>query len=84
MTPEQARQAVADALRQAAPDIEFAAIANDEDLREAAGLDSLDFLTFVEWLSATTGIRIDEDDYPALRTVSSTVEFLCERDRVAQ
>jgi len=30
----------------------------------------------VEAVSATTGVRIDEDDYPALRTMRSCLAFL--------
>jgi hypothetical protein len=39
-------------------------------------LDSLDFLAFVEQLSGRCGQRIDEDDYPHLRTLPGCTRFL--------
>jgi len=50
--------------------------ADDTAFRAELELDSLDFLSFVEQLSSATGVRIDEDDYPRLRTLRSCVEFL--------
>ncbi|GAB4585583.1 acyl carrier protein [Nocardia sp. IFM 10818] len=64
------------ALRGFAGEAELAALPVDEPLRPALDLDSLDFLTFVERLSAASGRRIEEDDYPRLATIGSCVEFL--------
>ena len=44
--------------------------------RSELELDSLDFLSFVEHLSAATGVRIDEDDYPDLVSMATSVAFL--------
>ncbi|MGE5292968.1 MAG: phosphopantetheine-binding protein [Micromonosporaceae bacterium] len=76
MTPQQAREAVAEALKKAAPGSDIDAIDADADLRDALDLDSLDFLNFVEVLGNASGRRIDEDDYPELATLSSSVRFL--------
>ena len=54
-------------------------LAPDADLRDTLGLDSLDFLSFIETLSERTGRRIDEDDYPQLATLASAVKFLADR-----
>lgn len=76
MTPDEAAALVRAALREVAPDVDVDRLAPDEDLREAAALDSLDFLRVVELLSERGGLRIDEDDYPRLETLDSTVRFL--------
>ena len=76
MTPQQARDAIEGALRKIAPDADPATVSPDADLRDALGLDSLDFLGFVEELSQQAGRRIDEDDYPQLATLASTIKFL--------
>ncbi len=64
------------ALREVAPDANLDALGPDDDLRDTLHLDSLDFLRLVELLSEATSIRIDEEDYPRLETVATTVAFL--------
>jgi acyl carrier protein len=76
VTPQQAREAVGQALKQAAPGSDIDGLDADADLRDALDLDSLDFLSFVEILSDAWGRRIDEDDYPELATLSRCVRFL--------
>lgn len=71
-----ARADVAEALRSVVPDADVDALDPDEPLRDALELDSLDFLSFVEDLSARTGVRIEEDDYPQLQTLSGCVRFV--------
>ena len=76
MTPDQARQVIEEALVQIAPDVDIGSITPDTDLRDDLGLDSLDFLRFVEILSKRTGTQIAEDDYPQLATLASGVKWL--------
>lgn len=76
MTPDQARHVIEEALAQVAPDVEIGDIRPDTDLRDDLGLDSLDFLRFVEILSQRTGTQIAEDDYPHLATLASAVKWL--------
>jgi acyl carrier protein len=79
MTPvatERARALVRASLAHVAPGPELDALGDTEDLRDALELDSLDFLAFVEHLARSGGVRIDEDDYPRLRTVGSAATFL--------
>ncbi len=78
VTPEQARQAVHDALRAIVPDADLARLDDHAPLRGELELDSLDLLSFVASLSAATGMRIDEADYPRVATVAGCVEFLTE------
>jgi len=79
VTPQQAREQVGYALKRAAPGSDVDAIDPDAELRDALDLDSLDFLQFVEILSETSGRRIDEDDYPELATLNSSIRFLAAR-----
>jgi acyl carrier protein len=76
MTPEQARAAVAESLHQIVPDADLESLADESPLRDALELDSLDFLSFVELLSKRAGRRIDEEEYPRLRTMRSCIELL--------
>lgn len=79
MTPEQASKTIKSVLSEIAPDADLDALSPDADLRDTLGLDSLDFLNFVEMLSERSGKRIDEDDYPQLATLASGVAFLAGR-----
>jgi len=79
VTPEQASKTIKSVLGEIAPDADLDALSPDADLRDTLGLDSLDFLNFVEMLSERSGKRIDEDDYPQLATLASVVAFLAGR-----
>ncbi|WP_027945524.1 phosphopantetheine-binding protein [Amycolatopsis taiwanensis] len=71
--------AIHEALRGFASENELNSLSPDENLRDALELDSIDFLSFVERLSITTGHRIEEDDYPWLATLNSCIDFLTGR-----
>ena len=77
MTPrEGARAIVARAITTIVPDADVAAVSDDADLRRTFELDSLDFQELVELLSQDTGVRIEEEDYPELSTLSRFQRFL--------
>lgn len=76
LTKTQAHDLVRDALLRIVPDVDFDALDEDEDLRDSVELDSLDFLNFVEQLSAGAGRRIEDADTPRLRSISGCVRFL--------
>jgi acyl carrier protein len=79
ITDQDARTAVADAVVEIVPDADLDTLGEDEPIRDAFELDSMDFLTFVELLSGRTGVRIDESDYPELTTMADCVSFLTRR-----
>jgi acyl carrier protein len=79
ITTEDTRELVAVAVRRIVPDADLSDLAPDADLRQTYELDSLDFLGFVELLSERSGVRIEEEDYPALRSLESITAFLQER-----
>jgi len=76
MTPNEARTLIQRTLVEVAPDTDISKLSDDADYRQHLELDSLDFLLFVEKLSAGTGIRIEEYDYRELLSVKSASEFL--------
>jgi acyl carrier protein len=76
MTREEALDIVKESIACIAPDADVDHLAPNDTFRDALGLDSLDFLGFVETLSERAGYRIDEDDYPALTTLADAADFL--------
>ena len=79
MTPEQARTAVATALNDIAPEIEFATIRGDSPMREQAEIDSFDFLNFLLRLKETSGVEVPEADYKNIETLNQLVGYLCQK-----
>lgn len=79
MKTEEADRLVRTALHEVAPEADVQNLPAGADLRDELSLDSLDFLQLVERLSAGSGIRIDEDDYPRLSTLGDAVAFLAGR-----
>ncbi|MEU7059140.1 acyl carrier protein [Streptomyces sp. NPDC046197] len=63
------------------PDADFTLVEPDDKFRDVLELDSLDFLSLVELLSERTGVRIDEEDYPELTTLSDATRFLVHRSK---
>ena len=81
MNDSEIRALAADVLGGIAPEADLAAVADDEDLREALDLDSMDFLNFVIGLAQRSGRSIPEADYPRLFTLRGLVAYLAGNDR---
>ena len=79
ITDEVARDMVGTSVRRIVPDADLDTLPPDAELRQSFELDSLDFLSFVELLTQQSGVRIDEDDYPELRSMATCVTFLTGR-----
>lgn len=79
MNADQAREAIAQALAQIAPEADLAEVDPEGDLREQLDLDSMDFLNLVVQLDQTTGVAVSEDDYPELETLTGAVRLLVSR-----
>lgn len=77
----QALTVLTDSITQIVPDADFAQVGPDDRFRDVLELDSLDFLSLVESLSTRTGVRIDEEDYPELTTLSDATRFLVARSK---
>jgi acyl carrier protein len=76
MTETEFKSLICEILGDIAPDMDPAAVAGDEDLREALDLDSMDFMNFVVALHERTGVDIPEADYPKLRTLDGAIAYL--------
>jgi acyl carrier protein len=76
--PEQSdgQAMVAAALRRVAPRVDVATLDPRADLRDAADLDSMDFLNLVVAVHEATGLDIPERDYPHLATLSGFARYL--------
>jgi acyl carrier protein len=76
MTETEVRALAADVLSGIAPEADLATVGDDEDLREALDLDSMDFMNFVIGLSQRTSRKIPDADTPRLQTLRSLVAYL--------
>ncbi len=76
MTPDAIRILAVEILSGIAPEADFAALGDDEQLREVLDLDSMDFLNFVAALHQATGIDIPEADYRHLATLAGVRKYL--------
>ncbi|MFE1292775.1 acyl carrier protein [Streptomyces sp. NPDC058751] len=79
LTNAEALTAVKESITQIIPDADFTRVEPDDKFRDVLEFDSLDFLGLVERLTERTGVRIDEEDYPELTTLSDAARFLVER-----
>lgn len=76
MNAAQVRALAAEVLAGIAPEADLATVGDDEDLREALDLDSMDFMNFVVGLSERSGRDIPEAATPRLRTLRGVVQYL--------
>lgn len=76
MTDQEIRKLVAEVLSGIAPEADLASVGDDEPLREALDLDSMDFLNFVIALGQRTGRKIPEADTPRLSTLRGLLDYL--------
>lgn len=76
MNETEIRALAADVLASIAPEADLATVGDDEDLRAALDLDSMDFMNFVIGLHQRTGIDIPEADVPRLFTLRGLNGYL--------
>ncbi|KHK93435.1 acyl carrier protein [Novosphingobium malaysiense] len=76
MTKDEIRKTALDILAGIAPEADFAALGDEDELREVLDLDSMDFLNFVTGLHEATGAEIPEADYRDLSTLQGVVDYL--------
>lgn len=63
-------------LAQIAPDMDPAALKEEENFRRALELDSFDFLRFIVALQEKTGIAIPEQDYGKISSIKDLVAYI--------
>lgn len=76
MSGQDMRVVLAEALASVAPEADFDSLRDDEDLREALELDSMDFFNFIVAVHKATGVDIPERDYPELATLAGAMAYL--------
>ncbi|MBE6427619.1 MAG: acyl carrier protein [Planctomycetaceae bacterium] len=76
MTKEEIREAVLDILSDVAPDEDLSDLKDNVSFREQMELDSMDFLDIVMELRRRFKVNIPEEEYTALGSMDSTVEYL--------
>jgi len=76
MNDTEIRALAADVLAGIAPEADLATVGDDEDLRAALDLDSMDFMNFVIGLHQRTGLDIPEADVPRLFTLRGLTDYL--------
>jgi acyl carrier protein len=76
MTDAELRALIVDILGNIAPEGDLSTVEDDEDLREALDLDSMDFLNFVVALHERAHLDIPEADYPRLRSLGGAIAYL--------
>ncbi len=70
------RELILSELCRIAPEITPDEVPNDEDLRDAVDLDSMDFLHLVAAVSKKSGVMIPEADYPKIMTLQRMLDYL--------
>ncbi|MES2631315.1 MAG: acyl carrier protein [Pseudomonadota bacterium] len=75
MNETQTRALAAQVLAAIAPEMDLDTVGDDEDLRQALDLDSMDFMNFVIGLGERSGVNIADADAPRLRTLRGVVTY---------
>jgi acyl carrier protein len=79
MNEEQVREAIVGALRRIAPEVDPGELDPDQDLREQADLDSMDFFNLLVAVGAELDVEIPEADAPRLTTLNGAIAYLAGR-----
>ncbi len=77
MTKAEINEIVVNKLRKIAPEVDFDALPETENLREELDIDSIDWLNFLVTLDEELGIAIPESDYEQLDTLEHLIDYLC-------
>jgi len=75
MNETEIKALVAEILGGIAPEADLGTVGDDEDMRLALDLDSMDFLNMIVGLHERTGLDVPESDYPKLFTLAGIVEY---------
>lgn len=73
------RAALAETIRQIAPEVDFGGIDADRPLRGQIDLDSMDWLNVIVGLHQRLGVDIPESDYGKLVTMNGIVAYLTQK-----
>jgi acyl carrier protein len=76
MNSAEIKEAIKDILSDIAPDEDLSQLKDEVPFREQLQLDSMDFLDIVMELRKRYRVQVPEDDYTALASMQSTVNYL--------
>lgn len=76
MNEQELRQAVFNALKRIAPEVDPVALNQDKPLRNQVDLDSMDWLNFLVGLHEALKVDIPESDYGRLVTLNDVISYL--------
>jgi acyl carrier protein len=79
MTSAEIQEAILDILASIAPDEDLSKLDPEVPFRDQMELDSMDFLDIVMELRKRYRVQIPEEDYPALASMKSSVDYLLPR-----
>jgi acyl carrier protein len=78
-SPDAMRALILEELHKIAPDVDTALLDPSANLREAADIDSMDFLNLLVALGKRTGVEIPDRDAASLTSVEALAGYLAER-----
>jgi acyl carrier protein len=81
VTNAEARQLLREVFGRFAPEVDFATVDPQGDLREQLDIDSLDFLNALIAIQERTGVEGPESDYALVATLEAAAAYLTARAR---
>jgi acyl carrier protein len=79
MNTEEIRRKILEFLGTVAPETDSAQLNSKENIREAMGIDSFDFLNFVVMIDECFGIQTPEEDYGKLNSMEDIIAYIQRR-----
>jgi acyl carrier protein len=79
MTQEEVKALFAELIGDIAPEADMSSLSDDEDMRDALDLDSMDFNNLIIALHKRTEIDVPESDYGKLFTLRGAMDYLAKR-----
>ncbi len=79
MTEVEIRSLIAELIGEIAPEAEMTTLSDDQDMRDALDLDSMDFNNLIIAIHKRTGIDVPESDYRKLFTMRGAIAYLTAR-----
>ncbi|HEY5716624.1 MAG TPA: acyl carrier protein [Psychromonas sp.] len=76
MDSDEVKRVILEELSNIAPEIEADEVPDDQDMREALELDSMDFLNLVIAVSKRTKVAIPEADYAKVLTLNAMIAYV--------
>jgi len=76
MTHDEIKALLFELIGEIAPEADFSSLSDDEDMRTALDLDSMDFNNLIITIHERTGRNIPEADYNKLFTLKGAIAYL--------